>query len=187
MKFHKTNENMKKQLLLIAHLFFVITVFSQNIKATQGNRLIELKMNGLLSSPELDLNKQYGGLMIRDFITNNNVRRISADFKFSMGDAFTVSDLTLNYGNEKHMKGTDKMSPYWGWDGGIKLKNFADGKLDNLSLNCGLFTGFDYYITDGIYLGAEIGYSLNLEMNPFSIGSNGAATRSGLKFGYILN
>lgn len=177
---------MKKKLLLIAQLFLFLTVFSQTMKASQGNRLIELKMNGLLSSPELDLNKQYGGIMIRDFVSSNSARRISADFNFSMGDAFTISNLSLNYGKEYHMTGTDKMSPYWGWDGGIKLKNFADGKLDNLGFSSGIFTGFDYYITNGIYLGAEIGYSLNLEMNPFSIGSNGAATRSGLKFGYIF-
>ena len=172
--------------LLILNLAILICAksFGQNLvnfKPSSGSKLIELKINGLLSSPAIALNEQFGGILIRTFKTKKVANRLATDFKFQLGNNSKVDNICLYLGKEFHNEGTNRMSPYTGYAIGAGLDN-SKFKISGM-----FFTGFDYYIAEGLYLGAEIGYKLNLGFNPGSVSSQGFGMNSSLKFGYILS
>jgi len=85
---------------------------------------------------------------------------------------FTVG---LSVGVEHHMKGAERLSTYWGYEGSLGYVSgyeemesddpFAPGftimvKETKFGFGANVFTGFDYYIMPKIYLGAEVSYGL---------------------------
>lgn len=92
--------------------------------------------------------------------------------------------LTLTPGYEMHFEGTDKLSPYAGAQLGISLGGKASTEATNstsgaptpgsvvdganykstagstFGLSLGLMMGADYYIADGVFIGAEFGLGL---------------------------
>lgn len=83
-------------------------------------------------------------------------------------DEFTVS---LRPGFEKHLPGTERLSPYFGGDFGLTLRSISikeefqiDNKVEHQKLQNGevevafnVVMGFDFYFSKNIYLGAELG------------------------------
>lgn len=91
---------------------------------------------------------------------------------------------SITPGYEMHFEGTSKLSPYAGAQLGISVSGKASREVTNANvsnpgpgsitvddtykktdgstfgLNLGLMMGADYYITDGVFLGAEFGLGL---------------------------
>jgi len=154
-------------------------------KPVKGDRLFELNASGL---DVLSISNASGGIMIRDFMADNKVRRIAANlnliFEADSGGSKRLNDISLSYGMENHMKGSKRMSTYWGYSGGIRLQS-----TDNIGLTGGFFTGFDYYIADGLYLGTEAGYGANLTIrenkeSAIALSLPGASMNARIRMGY---
>ena len=170
---------MKKLTIYLLIIFSSHLSFAQSEKPGVGARLFDLKLNpGFV--PDAGLNEQYGGILFRKYKTNQEVTRSAFDFKFSLGKNTELTEAFYNYGVEFHKDGTQKLSPYWGYSGGFGLKDKSFG------LNGGLFTGFDYHFVPGLYLGAEIGYKVSVDLDPFTFSSAGAKMNASLKFGYVF-
>ena len=171
---------MKKLTTYILIIFSSHLAFSQSQKPGVGARLFDLKLNpGFV--PDAGLNEQYGGFLFRKYKTNEKVIRNACDVKFTLGKNTELTEAFYNYGVEFHQDGSQKLSPYWGYSGGLGLKGKSFG------LNGGLFTGFDYHFVPGLYLGVEIGYRVSLDLDPFEFSSTGAEMNAALKFGYIFS
>lgn len=113
--------------------------------------------------------------------------------KSAAGTEATIEDksglgLTLTPGYEMHFEGTEKLSPYAGAQLGIALGGKATTTVTNaasanptpgsvidgasykresgssLGISLGLMMGADYYIADGVFIGAEFGLGL-FQMN----------------------
>ncbi|MFM8686258.1 MAG: hypothetical protein ACKODJ_06895, partial [Bacteroidota bacterium] len=85
---------------------------------------------------------------------------------------------------ENHMKGSKRMSTYWGYAGGLKLAS-----TDYVALSGGAFTGFDYYLADGLYIGSEVGYNAFLTFreygqNALGFSIPGATINGAFRMGY---
>jgi hypothetical protein len=172
---------MKKLLPVVALCFCWVLTQAQISKPVAGDLLMELRASGL-SNLGLGVNQQYGGVMLRHFKSDMRAHRYAANLSLNVNetDDFTVQELSLNWGMENHMKGSARMSTYWGYDVGLAfLSNF-----DEIQLQGGLFTGFDFYIADGLYLGAELGYRLGIIFDPFEIDMPGAGMNGSLRLGY---
>jgi hypothetical protein len=95
----------------------------------------------------------------------------------------------INLGNEKHFPGSRRLSPYIGYEAGIGLKvsteKYNSGNVDRTtkgawqvystgypsyltytergfwSIGVNAITGFDFYVSKGLYVGAEIAFGIN--------------------------
>lgn len=87
-------------------------------------------------------------------------------------------DLNLRLGLEKHLKGTERLDPYFGADlllgfnsiksnrdknnsGAYENEYLYSSKQINSNLGLSLVAGFDFYVFDNIYLGTEFGITYN--------------------------
>ncbi|MBM3931228.1 MAG: hypothetical protein FJ336_08165 [Sphingomonadales bacterium] len=156
-------------------------------KPVKGDRLFELSGSGI-NELGAGLNTTRGGLMIRDFIADNKARRLAANINFQFetveGGKKRFNEISLAYGIENHMKGSSRMSTYWGYAGGLNM-----GSTDNIALAGGAFTGFDYYLADGLYIGTEVGYNAIISIreggeSAFGLSLPGAAMNGAFRLGY---
>jgi opacity protein-like surface antigen len=175
---------MKTKITILALLISAVS-FSQ--KQDAGDIPIELEFAPLGASPLkiASLRARYfksddiafrmslylGGSSKPTYSKPNDVELVSktSDFNF-----------VLRPGIEKHFEGTDNLSPYIGgelsygykrnssytesnWSSNsseIKAKNSVDSKS---TFGMNVLTGADYYITDKIYLGVELGFGFQYE------------------------
>jgi len=184
-------------LALIMALFVSFAKAQSMTKPVKGDRLFELSAAGI-NNIGAGLNATRGGLMIRDFISDKKARRIAANLnlQFEAFDSLTINpqftrpgkrrfnEVSLSYGIENHMKGSNRMSTYWGYASGLKMAS-----TDFIALSGGAFTGFDYYVADGLYIGTEVGYNAVLtirEYNQDAMGLSlpGAAMNGAFRLGY---
>jgi hypothetical protein len=159
---------------------------AQIVKPGEGDKLVELSASGLANLGS-GLNQQYGGAMFRMFKSDMTAHRWAVDMGLSFIDArtddqFLLDHIMVNWGMENHMTGSARMSTYWGYGAGLSASN----NFDVFGLQAGLFTGFDYYIADGLYLGAELGYRLRVQFDPLEIVIPGSGLNASLKMGYRL-
>jgi len=166
-------------------------------KPVKGDLLFELSASGI-NELGVGLNATKGGLMVRQFTADNKARRLAAnlDLQFELFDTLTINsafsrpgkkrfnEISLSYGMENHMKGSKRMSTYWGYAGGLKLAS-----TDYIALSGGAFTGFDYYLADGLYIGSEVGYNAFLTFreygqNALGFSLPGATINGAFRMGY---
>lgn len=166
-------------------------------KPVKGDLLFELSASGI-NELGVGLNATKGGLMIRQFTADNKARRLAAnlDLQFELFDTLVINpafsrpgqkrfnEISLSYGMENHMKGSKRMSTYWGYAGGLKLAS-----TDFIALSGGAFTGFDYYLADGLYIGSEVGYNAFLTFreygqNALGFSLPGATINGAFRMGY---
>ncbi len=171
---------MKKFIFTIVFCFVVISANAQVSKPSAGDMYFELNASGL-STIRANLNDTYGGVMVRVFKSETRANRYTANLAFYIHDEFTLSHMHFNYGIENHRQGTERMSPYWGYDFGFF--GFESDEVV-LLLNAGLFTGFDYIIGDGLYLGTEMGLRMFVDLDPFEVVLSGTVINASLRFGY---
>ena len=136
--------------------------------------------------------------MVRQFTADNKARRLAAnlDLQFELFDTLVINsafsrpgqkrfnEISLSYGIENHLKGSKRMSTYWGYAGGLKLAS-----TDFIALSGGAFTGFDYYLADGLYIGSEVGYNAFLTFreygqNALGFSIPGATINGAFRMGY---
>ncbi|MBK7233499.1 MAG: hypothetical protein IPH93_14865 [Saprospiraceae bacterium] len=172
----------------LKRLFFTLVFFAcwmaaqaQINKPVAGNKLMELSANGLANIGS-GLNSQNGGVMLRVFKSDMKAHRWSADLRIDADTSdFTLSRVALGWGVENHMTGSSRMSTYWGYDAAIS----ATANFDAIGIRIGVFSGFDYYIADGLYLGSELAYRLGVDsFDPFTLAIGPAALSASLKMGY---
>lgn len=166
-------------------------------KPVKGDLLFELSASGI-NELGVGLNATKGGLMVRQFTADNKARRLAAnlDLQFELFDTLTINsafsrpgkkrfnEISLSYGIENHLKGSKRMSTYWGYAGGLKLAS-----TDFIALSGGAFTGFDYYLADGLYIGSEVGYNAFLTFreygqNALGFSIPGATINGAFRMGY---
>ena len=154
---------------------------AQISKPVAGNKLMELSVNGL-SNISSGLNSQNGGVMMRMFKTDKMAYRYSADLRIDADTSdFKINTLALGFGIENHMAGSARMSTYWGYDAALT----ATSNFDKFGIRVGLFSGFDYYVADGLYLGSELAYRLGVStFDPFTLQMGPAALSASVKMGY---
>jgi|LSQX01.2.fsa_nt_gb hypothetical protein len=170
---------MKKLFFSILLALFVVTANAQITKPQAGNLFFELKATGI-SSLQADLNQTYGGFLFRKFTSEKFAHRFSGDFGMVIGDETMLNFAEFGWGLEYHLKGSERISTYWGHDLGVRGEN----DFDNILLRAGLFTGFDFFLVDGLYTGAEVGFRLILGLDPVQIEFPGTSLNAGLKLGY---
>lgn len=171
------------QSLTLTAICFV-SLYGQIMKPVEGNRLMEMRASGL-STLGSGINQQYGGVMLRTFKSDTKAMRLAADFGLTFDseleeDKFTLDFISFHWGMENHLTGSKRMSTYWGYDAGL----VAVSNFDQIGLQGGLFTGFDFYVADGLYIGSELGYRLQILIDPFAIQLPGTGINASLKLGY---
>ena len=86
-------------------------------------------------------------------------------------DSDAVWNLGLGYGVENHFAGSERLSTFWGYQGGVNLGSGvagqdADGNAvdaeTSFGIGAGVFLGADYYIMPKVYVGVEMGYGLSV-------------------------
>ena len=166
------------------YLITILTIFTCNLVSAQkqdnGNYTIEMELAPLGSEP-LKINS----IRLRKFTSDNTALRLSTfiggkrtpSINSAGGvDLKSVSsnvDFSIRPGIEKHFEGTSKLSPYIGtelflglgstnqssesvWGSNQIMTTKTKSRTSSAGLN--VVCGADYYFSDKIYLGIEMGY-----------------------------
>jgi len=183
---------MKKVLFSAAALLVFGLANAQDIKTdagtftkpTSGTYIMEATMTpdlaggGIFSLPSLNSDLGMLGIKVRNFSSDSKAMRLGANLTMlNSGEEGEDTQFTvgLSVGVEHHMKGAERLSTYWGYEGSLGYVSgyeemesddpFAPGftimvKDTKFGFGANVFTGFDYYIMPKIYLGAEVSYGL---------------------------
>ena len=173
---------MKKIMIIVSVLTLSSSMFAQ--KQVAGSQTIELEFAPLGSEP-FKLNS----LRYRHFLKENTAFRMglflggksTSTLGDTIGGATQTKDNNSNFdfslkpGIEKHFVGTDKLSPYYGAELFLGIKNTKNNNEENWSadkkqigttttkttkssIGLNVVMGADYYISGNLYLGAELGF-----------------------------
>ena len=167
-----------KKIILLSAIIIATNLFGQ--KQEQDNVTLEFEFAPLGASP-----LKMSGLRGRYFISDLSAFRLSlfvggtytpTDTEVEDLPTLTDKDRTINFsinpGYEYHFDGTDKLSPYIGGElsyskTSTKLSDESYNatqirtlttKTSNSTIGLRILAGGDYYFTDKIYLGAELGF-----------------------------
>lgn len=164
--------------------FLIITILTFNFanaqKQEKGNFTVEMELAPLGSEP-LKMNSfrirkftsDQTALRLSTFIGGKRTPSINSNGDVDLKNVSSNFDFTLRPGIEKHFDGTKKLSPYigtelfigigqtnqssqsiWGTDQVMTTKNASRNSKMGLNFICGT----DYYFSDKIYLGIEMGF-----------------------------
>ena len=181
---------MKKIILTVAAVFALSFANAQIkteagtfTKPSAGSYQVELMFSPNIAgtaSSMFSLPNFYGsnipGIKVRKFTSDSRAIRYTGNISVVNSgekDADTDFTLALGLGVENHMKGAERLSTYWGYEGSIGLQNTGavaptdpfdpttgSAKQSTLGLSAQVFTGFDYFIMPNIYLGCEVNYGI---------------------------
>jgi hypothetical protein len=179
---------MKKITLLFCSVIFITMQTNAQIKTnagtfskpSKGAILSEITFApniggaGMFSLPSVTRNVEILGVKGRYFYDNNNAFRFAGNISIkSSGVKDEKAEVTvgLSAGIEKHLKGAERLSTYWGYDANIGFKSNQVEQFsglgsstfitkNTLGIGANVFTGFDYYIMPNIYMGVEVAYGL---------------------------
>lgn len=167
-----------KKIILLSVIIITTNLFGQ--KQEQDNVTLEFEFAPLGAYP-----LKMSGLRGRYFISDLSAFRLSllvggtytpTDTEVEDLPTLTDKDRTINFsinpGYEYHFDGTDKLSPYIGGElsyskTSTKLSDESYNatqirtlttKTSNSTIGLRILAGGDYYFTDKIYLGAELGF-----------------------------
>ena len=168
-------------------LLITISTVSLAQKQESGDIPIELEFSPLGANP-----LKISSIRTRYFINDNLAFRIGLFAGGSRKPSYTEENnielinnvrnfnLTLRPGFEKHFKGTRNLSPYYGGELFFNYKKDVTSSEstwmsssneiktqktinNNSTFGINLITGADFYITEKIFLGVEIGFGLQYE------------------------
>ena len=148
-------------------------------KPTKGSIHVELSFSPNIAGPAstmFSLPSFYGsstpGVKVREFVSDTKAIRYIGNFKVDNSGVKgqdTEFNVAAGIGVENHMKGAERLSTYWGYEGnvGFQSKNAAglNPKSTEIGVSAQVFTGFDYYIMPNIYLGCEVNYGIAIINN----------------------
>lgn len=161
---------MKKIILTVAAVFALSFANAQSYtKPAAGDMQLEVTFTPNLSSSAMFANPTfYGtespGIRLRKFSSSTKAMRFTGHLSYNdtgVSGSESALALAVGVGIENHMKGTDRLSTFWGYEGTILYAKDAT-KTSTLGLGAQLFTGCDYYIMPNIYLGAEVNFGLSV-------------------------
>lgn len=147
-------------------------------KPSAGSYQVELSFSPNIAgtaSSMFSLPNFYGsnipGIRVRKFSSETKAMRFTGNVSASnSGETGAETDFTvaLGVGVENHMKGAERLSTYWGYEGNLGYQSTSTpadltnpaSKETILGVSAQVFTGFDYYIMPNIYLGCEVNYGV---------------------------
>jgi len=177
---------MKKLILLFCCFAVVLGINAQ--KQDQGSQTIEMEFAPLGSEPF-----KINSLRYRYFLQENIAFRASIFMGGKRNTTFSDTtggypltknrngnfDFSIRPGIERHFEGTDRLSPYLGSELFLGINTTKDNqqslwsddktiqsaitKTSQTSFGANIFMGADYYVSDHLFLGAELGFGLLLE------------------------
>ena len=116
-----------------------------------------------------DAQENLGGetiaVMMRRFKDDSKAVRMFGSFELNGSDVEgddTIVNATFGYGIENHLAGAERLSTFWGYQGGLKIENIGGDDVD-FGLAAGVFVGADYYIIPKVYIGTEFGFGLDVD------------------------
>ena len=128
----------------------------------------------------------------------------------------TNYSLGLGYGIENHFTGAERLSTYWGYGASMTYRGESDYEQDVLrtdddgfpildgqgneqfdavtvegadgvlTLGAGVFLGADYYIMPKVYVGVELGYGLDVDLEDDTSMTLGGGVNGMMRFGFRL-
>jgi hypothetical protein len=174
-----------RKILLPVYVLISLSVFSQDentLKASAKSVTAEVNFNPFSSNP---ININY--IRLRKFIDEKHAARLGISMGYNTQTQvkdikLSSFDFNLRPGYEIHFNGTDRLSPYYGFDIDLAIKNSKrvdnidnngikeiKGAWDGFGTERGFFrvggnilVGADYYIARRLYLGTEFGYGFQL-------------------------
>lgn len=211
---------MKKQLLALA----VLMAGSTCVKAQTtylpagGEKNLELMLSPLGGSPI-----SMAGIKYRHFSSADKAMRLGVFLGFDNKTTILQDEdskakmlelkkkestmtISVQPGIEKHIAGTDRLSPYFGgyvdlnfstknkkeetqldYTNGSNAVGYTQTKGGSLGIGVNAVAGFDYYIAKSLYLGTELGFGLSStmpmknksEVVGYNADHTGSATTSG--------
>jgi len=161
---------MKKIILTVAGVFALSFANAQSYtKPAAGDMQLEVTFTPNLSSDAMFANPTFygteaAGIRLRKFSSATKALRLTGHLSYNdSGEdgAESAMALAASVGIENHMKGTDRLSTFWGYEGTLL---YAKNELKTTTIGVGaqLFTGCDYYIMPNVYLGAEVNFGLSV-------------------------
>lgn len=188
---------MKRNLLVVAVLMAGIgsTVAQEQYRPVGGEKNLELMVAPLGGSPIT-----MAGIKYRNFSSATSAFRMGVFLGFDNKTTITQDEnsdtkalelkkkestitIGLQPGIEKHLTGTERLSPYFGGyvDLNFTTKNKKDDtqltlangnnelgynqtKSGSLGIGLNAVAGFDYYLAKSIYLGTELGFGVSTSM-----------------------
>ena len=142
---------MKKLVILLGAVVMSGTLLAQKPSSDDSNYSLEGMIN-YNSTTGISWNAPT--VRMRYFMSDANAIRLSLGMNLNTLE-FEPSTMNINLGYERHMSGTDKMSPYLGAGLGFSSSNLDGDRTYDFGLN--MLAGMDYYIVQNIYLGLELG------------------------------
>lgn len=161
---------MKKIILTVAAVFALSFANAQSYtKPAAGDMQLEVTFTPNLSGGEMFANPTFygsenAGIRLRKFSSSTKALRLTAHLSYKdtgVDGTDPAMALAASVGIENHMKGTDRLSTFWGYEGTIGYGKDA-AKETTIGLGAQLFTGCDYYIMPNVYLGAEVNFGLSV-------------------------
>lgn len=179
---------MKKIILSVMAVIAFGHSYGQSIKTNAGtfmkpkagdiiaevNFAPDLLGMGLFSLPTLSNDLGLVGVKGRKFLTDTKAYRLIANL--SIVDSGVKGEDTnfaigAGFGVENHLKGAERLSTYWGYEGKIGYVSGSESYTDDygdtdtvkgtkFGIGANAFTGFDYYIIPNVYLGVEVSYGI---------------------------
>ncbi len=182
-----------KKLLIIAALVGVGTYANAQYKPAAGEKTLEVNFTPLGGSPisingiklrkfndestalRLGVNLNYASSKTRTGTT--------ADGSVELYDRASTLGISIQPGIEKHMSGTSRLSPYVGgvldigFQSSTNKSEFEGGTANQVEettikgqtgffrVGVNAVAGADYYISNKLYMGVEVGYGLQLVSN----------------------
>ncbi|UII26401.1 hypothetical protein LVD15_24400 [Fulvivirga maritima] len=188
-----------KKIIPIFLMLLSVSVWAQDTSTEEGRDTIQFrpvageKTLELQFAPFGDDPISINGIKMRWFKSERKAFRLTANLAFvtsedimqqedddlglkELASRNSYLDITLKPGFEKHLKGTNKLSPYFGGEADLMYRRtkekgeFQEGQsvYYNEVINEGGFfrvglnaiAGFDFYVAKKLYLGAEVGYGV---------------------------
>ena len=166
---------MKKLIILVSAVALSSTMFAQ--KGTTDN---PYSLEGAVNFTSAEgMTWQAPDVRVRYFFKDNLAARVTLGYSSSNNGDLDNSSSSIGLGVEYHLAGNDKMSPYFagglviGSGSGVTIEvdEFGDEYLlttKTKSLGFGMVAGLDYYVTENLYLGLEIGL-VNFKSNTIPV------------------
>ena len=190
---------MKKLIILVSAVALSSTMFAQ--KGTTDNPYSLEGAVNFTSAEGMTWNAP--DVRVRYFFKDNLAARVTLGYESTNEEDGDISSSSIGLGVEYHLEGNDKMSPYFA--GGLLIGSGSESYMDydgngneitvtekSKSLGFGMVAGLDYYVTENLYLGLEIGL-VNFKSNTIPFGDKnltsttmtlggGSAIRLGWRF-----
>lgn len=167
---------MKKLAILLGAVLVSGTLLAQKASSDDSKFSLEGMIN-YNSTTGISWNAP--AVRMRYFMNDNDVVRLSVGMNLNKIEDVT-SGFNLGLGYERHLKGTDKLSPYLGGGFCMKATNLNDEKTNDFGLNA--LAGMDYYVFENVYLGLELGLSFAVNDDRGLYNSMTSAVRCGWRF-----